>query len=70
MLQTVIRIRVVRLHDVPPAFFDVSMGTATKVLARAKVEKEKPFRVYIVRTSYKQKPRYTPEKKVNDYINQ
>lgn len=70
MLQTVYRIRIVRLHDVPPAFFDVRVETANALTAKSKTETDKPFRVYIVRTLLKQKPRYAPEEKINAYLNQ
>lgn len=70
MSQTVYRIRIVRLHDVPPAFFEVSTETANTLMVRSKTETDKPFRIYIVRTYLKQKPRYAPEKKINAYLNQ
>ena len=70
MLQTVLRLRVVRLHDVPTAFFDVTTEMASKIIVRSKAEIDKPFKVYVVRTYSKKKPRYSPEEKINNYINQ
>jgi hypothetical protein len=63
MLQTIHRIRVIKLHDSAPKFYNVSPDTLNTLSS-----KSGEFRVYVVRTICKAKARYTPISKILKYL--